>query len=138
MLMDSQPNGENYLNQLRGIKELSIVWKIRKDSLTPVAVYIDWRPNQDFLDFVWSPTIHSLGYRALGTELSVPPKNPVLLIRIVTYLAFLKLFVLQLRTQQAQGYSIVKSSNSSEHGVQDLLQQFIIYLSNHNFHSCQE
>lgn len=93
----------------------------QKDSLTSVAVYID------FLDFVWGPTIHSLRYRALGTELSVPPKNPVLFIRIVTYLAFLKLFVLQLRTQQPQGYSI-----------QDLLQQFTIYLSNHNFHFCQE
>lgn len=68
------------------------MWRIRKDPLIPVAVTTDRRSNKDFFDFVQGPTIHSLGYRALGTELSVPPKNPVLFKRIVTYLALLKLF----------------------------------------------
>lgn len=65
------------------------MWRIRKDPLIPVAFYIDQRPNKDFLDFAQDPTIHSLGYKAWGTELSVPPKNPLLFLCIV--MAFLKL-----------------------------------------------
>lgn len=73
------------------IKELSIVWNIRKDALIPIAVYIDLSFIKDSLDIGQGPITHALGYSRFW-ELFGPPKNAVEFMYIEKYLAVLKLF----------------------------------------------
>ena len=42
---------------LRGIKKLSKAWRIKKDSTTPVAVYINLRFNKNSLAFIKDPLL---------------------------------------------------------------------------------
>ena len=49
---------------LRGIKQLSKASRIKKDSTTPVAVYINLRFNKNSLAFDQGPITHALSFES--------------------------------------------------------------------------